>query len=80
MARKKSVETATVEAPARSYRTRNAVVLRATDDWTAWLSGVARDAGMPATVFVEQAIRREAKRLGAPPPPPRLEAPKKILD
>ena len=54
-------------------RLKNAVAMRGTEAWTAWLNGWAADLGMPATVLIDQALREKAKRDGREAPPSRTQ-------
>lgn len=58
----------------RSYRTGNVFVLRGTSEYREWLNGLAAHLGTPATILVDQLLRKEAKRVGYRPAPQRLEA------
>lgn len=59
----------------QTYRTGNVFVLRGTAAYRDWINDLATRVGMPATVLVDQLLRREARRVGFRPGPQRLEVP-----
>jgi hypothetical protein len=53
-------------------QTRNAVVIRASSAWKAWLERYARSQGAPVATFVASMLTRSAKQDGFDPPPDRF--------
>ncbi len=68
MARKKAKP---VQATAESVRQKNIVVIRGSEEWKAWLLGLAEANQAPVTVTIDRALRELAERLKYRKPPKR---------
>lgn len=66
MARAKATPAAkpTPEGGDSSARQKNILALRGTEEWKAWLDGLAEKNRAPVTVTIEQALRDLAEKLG----------------
>lgn len=56
---------------AKEPRTRPLVAIRGTDEWKAWLDGLAAKRRVPIATLIDIALTDAARAVGYPEPPPR---------
>lgn len=54
-----------------STRQKNLLTIRGSDEWKAWLDGLAAKQRVPVTVLIDLALTELAKVVEYPEPPPR---------